>query len=63
MVVASYQWKPAYQWTPAFYFFVRGQGQMLLYIYKMGVHCYLQFAEKTANNRNKMLKYKVFKQM
>ena len=30
---------------------------MLLYIYKMGVHWYFRFAVKTADNRDKMLKY------
>ena len=30
---------------------------MLLYIYKMGVHWYFQFAVKTADNRDKMIKY------
>ena len=30
---------------------------MLLYIYKVGVHWYFRFAVKTADNRDKMLKY------
>ena len=36
---------------------------MLLYIYKMGVHWYFRFVVKTADNGDKILKYKVLKQM
>ena len=36
---------------------------MFLYVYKMGVHWYFQFVVKTADNRDKMLKYKALKQM
>ena len=35
---------------------------MLLFFYKMGVHLYLRFAVKTADNRDKMIKYKALKQ-
>ena len=48
---------------PALYFFVRGKGQMLLFVYKMGVHWCFQFGEKTANNKDKMSKYKALKPM
>ena len=36
---------------------------MLLYTYKMGVHWYFRFAVKTADSRDKMIKYKALKQM
>ena len=36
---------------------------MLLEVYKMGVHWYFRFAVKTADNRDKLLKYKALKQM
>ena len=48
-VLASYQWTPVYQWTPSLYTFVRGQGQMLIYVYNMGVHCYFLFCAEIAN--------------
>ena len=47
----------------ALYFFVRGQGQLLLYAYKMGVHWNFQSAIKMVDNRDKMSKYKIFKEM
>ena len=34
---------------------------MLLFIYKLGVHWYFRFVVKTADNRDKLLKYKSFK--
>ena len=41
----------------ALYFFVRRQGQMLLFANKMGVPWYLRFAVKIANNRYSLSKY------
>ena len=42
---------------------VRGQGQMLLFIYKMGIHWYFRFAVETADNRDILRKYKALKRM
>ena len=59
----QYQWTPTYQWVPALYFFDRGQGQMLPFISKVGIHWYFWFAVKTADNKDELLKYSFWKQM